>query len=828
MPGTKPPPSFAEFVSTCLRRRTPLEKSVGLIDCFIRKFDVSKSTIANGLLCPPKTATTDMLWLALLTHGIGQWASPDEILSALSQNDRKGQLGEGVISCIIQYLLQATDFSQAIIAHLAGTLVLWFHALRSIQENEQILAQCTMQLCIVLMQRTVTSNLWLDTHETFDAALTNFINRYAHVDPALEIQLSDLHTIFLAQTAGQKIVNTVPKVHARARLFVFFCSVLGTRPRLQDDEIVRQIRWNYANSSQDDMLAGVIIGVCDALSNVRAPRTLSLDIWRSYLISKVPLLCKGLYGEESFEKAVLKAFQTIDASVMQVMPDVDLADAEIDLLALVEGIDVRFEFVESCIVHELLTSDSTEKILGVRSLSEREPCSAEALVAAFAQDEKKIHEWIEGLDKFDGNQVEYAEAVKTILVDECREKRFSTVTAICSKLVQVPTRVDLLQLYCDDFLIPFAEALDTWKVEEDEDLQQAFEEFGVLVLFLTTYVTRSKLDPSTLSLDSNSFSKRYLCLRDRSTSLHEMTVENQKLLGEWIKALFDSAGISDMLLGSSSPQDFYLLVPSIFLQAMYACYAKILPISTVVEGIEYFMQPFLIPCISGPLIMISDQLWAQHQDPSIPMKFLSSLITPGQSLDVKAQWMYDATVRNVSHIIAPVLGSAEVTEHADEMEDLKARLHQYNFSVNDPNISVKPLTQLKESVMKLAVWSSMQMLPQNHEFAPPEYDVELLERCLKLHPVRKVFDALLDVILASDPAIGEFVLDTVAAFLDSRPVQGEIELSDFLTCNLYNEHEKILERLRSKVFHAQQDHIPKKSSDRQSDRGDVIMEDAAQ
>jgi len=55
-------------------------------------------------------------------------------------------------------------------------------------------------------------------------------------------------------------------------------------------------------------------------------------------------------------------------------------------------------------------------------------------------------------------------------------------------------------------------------------------------------------------------------------------------LGGWIREIFEGEGISDGLMSSCRPQDFYRLVPTLFMQSVMACERGVLEIDTLKEG----------------------------------------------------------------------------------------------------------------------------------------------------------------------------------------------------------------------------------------------------
>jgi mediator of RNA polymerase II transcription subunit 5 len=70
--------------------------------------------------------------------------------------------------------------------------------------------------------------------------------------------------------------------------------------------------------------------------------------------------------------------------------------------------------------------------------------------------------------------------------------------------------------------------------------------------------------------------------------MEELNEEQQKQLASWIKGLFDTdgIGITDEVTSSCRPQQFYMLVPTLFSQTVYACTEGILGMEAVKGGLE--------------------------------------------------------------------------------------------------------------------------------------------------------------------------------------------------------------------------------------------------
>lgn len=122
-----------------------------------------------------------------------------------------------------------------------------------------------------------------------------------------------------------------------------------------------------------------------------------------------------------------------------------------------------------------------------------------------------------------------------------------------------------------------------------------YDEFGAILLLVLTVVHRYDLTYYELGLSSDSFVSRYLERGHHNIPLSELTPDQDKQLGQWLKGLFspDSGdGVSDDLMSSCQPQEFYLLVPTLFQQIVLGCSSDQLSLDAVKSGLECKSKQF--------------------------------------------------------------------------------------------------------------------------------------------------------------------------------------------------------------------------------------------
>lgn len=167
--------------------------------------------------------------------------------------------------------------------------------------------------------------------------------------------------------------------------------------------------------------------------------------------------------------------------------------------------------------------------------------------------------------------------------------------------------MDVLMLFTSpgQLLRPLCNTLDNWQVHEDQGLpsiahnrgtwltragenQPVYDEFGSILLFVILAKHRFDLRRQDMAMNgSNSFLYRYTGEASFAKDFSELSDQETKLLGAWVRGLFEeNEGINDELMAASSPNDFHMLVATLLDQSMKACQAGFLAMSTLKDGLE--------------------------------------------------------------------------------------------------------------------------------------------------------------------------------------------------------------------------------------------------
>lgn len=188
--------------------------------------------------------------------------------------------------------------------------------------------------------------------------------------------------------------------------------------------------------------------------------------------------------------------------------------------------------------------------------------------------------------------------MKQVIHHLCSHKESMTLKSICNALSRRPQALDVILLFRStrQILQPLCILLDSWRWDEDQgENQPVYDEFGSILLLVLAFKHRYDLRPYDLGISrSDSFVLKLLESGPCSQKLEDLNEKQNKNLATWIGALFIAEGISEETMSGCSPQEFYLLVTTLFNQSLSACEAGKLEFDTLKGGFECEMLPKIL------------------------------------------------------------------------------------------------------------------------------------------------------------------------------------------------------------------------------------------
>ncbi|WZH44941.1 mediator complex subunit Med5 [Fusarium acuminatum] len=396
--------------------------------------------------------------------------------------------------------------------------------------------------------------------------------------------------------------------NTRAGLYIYLNAALIARPLLDDHALFSYMSNKYQGDVQSSAI-DLILASFDILANAvfRNEGQKDAHLLRSFLINKVPLLLYQLlppgFPGTSAEFCITEALTHVDTSLF---PTASLMfDESRNNNPYTESI--REEFCAACVLHGLVQREHVERILGEISLS-YEPSlqkhSKDKLVQDCLSDTDKIQGLVRELDKMDGN-----------------------VGAVCQALV-----------------------------EDQEEYQPVYEEFGAMLLLVLAFTYRYNLTAVDIGITTpDSWVAKIIGRGHIGRQGDELTQRENDHLNGWVHGLFDTeaGGLGDELMSSCPPQEFYLVVAPLFQSIVVAYTHGYLNDESLKGGIEYLVDTFLLPSLVPAIRFLAEYLWIDQKEQKSIIKILQLILLPS-SISGEASSM----LSSVKNLIAKPLEHA--------------------------------------------------------------------------------------------------------------------------------------------------------------------------
>ncbi|KJK67025.1 Mediator complex subunit Med5 [Aspergillus parasiticus SU-1] len=423
-----------------------------------------------------------------------------------------------------------------------------------------------------------------------------------------------------------------PAINSRAGLYIYINAMLMGRP-LVDDSMLLNYLTNRYGGHYDVLVEEVITATFDVLSNAlyRNESSRTMFLFRSFLVNKLPSFFAAMLAASMvslpMEMCISHALSRLDPNTFPSFSQMFAMQGSTVLS------EVRPEFLFACASHKLIPESSIERLLGENPM-QTPPVgyNKDDLMSQINTNQERAEQLVSELESTEGNAGAIVAAITEVMHNLCNQKETMTLKSICNSLSRRPQALDVILLFrsAKQILQPLCTLLDSWHWDEDQgESQPVYDEFGSILLLVLTFKYRYDLRPYDLGITSNdSFVLKLLDCGPSSQKLDDLSEKQNKNLGAWITALFIAEGISEETMSSCSPQEFYLLVTTLFNQSLTACEAGKLEFDTLKGGFEYLLEPFLLPSLVVALTWLGNHIWETESDPTVPLKTLQSLVNP--------------------------------------------------------------------------------------------------------------------------------------------------------------------------------------------------------
>ncbi|KAI0398259.1 mediator of RNA polymerase II transcription subunit 5 [Xylariaceae sp. FL0594] len=477
------------------------------------------------------------------------------------------------------------------------------------------------------------------------------------------------------------VIPEIPIVNSRAGLYIYLNACLVGRPLIDDAALFNYLNNRYQGDIQT-MTIDLILASFDVLANAvfRNEAHKAGHLLRSYLINKLPLLLVTLAGSmfgsttaqfcitEALSQVDTNAFPTLSAMFEETNNNNTFTD------------NVRQEFCFACCLHGLIPESSIEGLLGeitLQTLPQDGRQVRETLVDRCIADPERINDLVRDMDNMDGNVGAVCQALIEVIGRLCANKETMSLKLLCTQLVKKPFSLDVMLLFgqASTILQPLCELLDNWAYDDDQgEYHPVYEEFGAILLLVLAFVYRYNLSTADLGIRSpDSFVAKLLSQGQLSRPLDELSETEKGHLNGWVQGLFDTenGNLGDELMSSCPPQNFYLLVPTLFYNITLAYGTRWLSDEDLKTGVEYMVDTLLLPSLVVAITYMSNQLWIEDRSSQKAAIRILQLILLNKKGSDEAQTMLSAVLNIVAKPLEHSLRSYQRQEpKSQEIEPL--------------------------------------------------------------------------------------------------------------------------------------------------------------
>ncbi|KAI1621251.1 mediator complex, subunit Med5 [Exophiala viscosa] len=399
---------------------------------------------------------------------------------------------------------------------------------------------------------------------------------------------------------------SIPDTHmvaARAATIAYLEAMLTMGSTIDDGTLINYLCSRHQNDYQAVSVDLLISAFQILKTKSVSPRSLlSYQQCRTFVQNKLPNILSML-SASSFNS--FDTQQTITDAWTQVVPQ--LSGQEIMLIG--------FHFLHTCSLHHLLTQQAAIQLVGneeALSGMSKGLYTKDDLVSQVMGNHTRGPKLVEELVRSDGSAGFISQAIVEIMHNYCQNKETQYLKDLANAIIRRPAAINCISLFIRPsyWLGPLCTLLDEWRWDEIHgEAQPVYDEFGAVLLLVLVTKARLQLPQSELGIrKKDGFLSEYMNNGDSEQELGSLSEVRMAHLGNWINALYLAEGLSDELFTNCSPHDFYILIPTLLRQSMTAYQQDKLTQDSLKAGLDYLLEPFLLPSLASALSWIANIL----------------------------------------------------------------------------------------------------------------------------------------------------------------------------------------------------------------------------
>jgi mediator of RNA polymerase II transcription subunit 5 len=641
----------------------------------------------------------------------------------------------------------------------------------------------------------------------FQTSFDRFTHKIFNSDPYLARQLRSVYSDMLGDSSGTDVLAPKPKGNVKlSRVHrLLWLESLMVSSKIQGDNFLGELEKFFGDPL--DNVSGIVSTAFDCLAEAlqRKESSTFIPIWKGFIVKRLPAIIKRL-GPVN-DPQVCQPLADLDrgtVNLLRIYGGGDVLDEMFSSFPSTTS-DIRHEFLQTCIDLEIVRPEMFQQTLGEEANiihdvgSNHGKAGSDFLIRdgnqvqiddLFSQstqenpehvsfDDSTINWLIRNFEFIDGvRQDKIAHRILAFVQEWINNQNFNCLSRLCKALSLNNETLDIVLLHIGPIrlLAPLIQFLDQLRDDDDDEanFQEAFADYGSIVLFIQVVCkiySLQKRDFQGFELDKS------VCLQSIGNTsgtavlIDDMSDDRKALLGGWITALFDAGGISDDLMRMSSIQTLIVLIPSIFQQSVAACSANLLDRDVLKGGLDYFLQPFLLPMLLGAFRFLGSCLWASKDVPAV-LRVLQMLVSPSGGLSAEATNIH----KIVLSVVAADLKQAVLDVKARDKGDLGVidRLlialephvvtGKFENRVTDIHTADDLLTTVKDTINVLVGW--VQAMDQGHVSGVPSYNLTCFASAVEVMGARRLLNLFLDELDFAEPQGSfEYALDVTSALV---------------------------------------------------------------
>jgi mediator of RNA polymerase II transcription subunit 5 len=418
-------------------------------------------------------------------------------------------------------------------------------------------------------------------------AVTDATGAYASLSMQLiqRLEVVQTHIARFDETQDQPPAMQAMQIQSRVPQLPVSATPTGTMAYLEaliitartiDDTIVFNFLAGRHANDWAAMCHDLIAGSFKVLRNCHASHRKALFLPQAQLFvrNKMPailaLISGSSFGLFSMDEQIKSSWN-------------EVKDLNPDLLP------AAYQALHVCSLHHLVTAEVVSEIVNDPDVVSKFPkglYSKDDLVSQVTANHSRVSKLVEELTHADGSAAAITQAIVEMIMAYCQNKETHHLKDLANAIIKNPVAINALSMFIKPsyWLGPLCTLLDEWRWDDIHgESQPVYEEFGSILLLIICCKRRLFLSISQMGMQEG-FVARYFDQEGVEASL--LSEESNKHLGDWIGAFYIAEGLSDEVTTSCSPQEFYMLVPSLLNQSMLGYKRGKLTLDMLKGGLE--------------------------------------------------------------------------------------------------------------------------------------------------------------------------------------------------------------------------------------------------